>query len=437
MKLHRLHLLPVLFTGFLLLFAITCLADGDQNQDVKTSINGSGSYEFGQIVRGWDKRSESTEEPCITHVWQQRLYMQLGFSAIVKERAKITLAGEGLVTYSWAKQQEFYETVEPKFHFYPHHVEGCYSFFGLEKPYLEVGVGLFPYKYNPEVRNLGEFLFRTGTYPGYIINEFDFPLKRLLGFRVSSTLFENLRQDIMLISEPYVVPLQDFGLSYLLSYSIGKILNVGGGIFFDHLWSVNPKYTTPEVPQNMIIDTSTGETDSSYYTFKGTKVMARLTFDPKGFFKTDIFGENDLKFYAEWAIIGLKDYPVHYNDIDQRMPFMIGFNFPAFKIFDVLALEMEWYHSPYPNSYANVYQGSNLPLPYIDPRMQDVINYDRDDLKWSIYVAKELAGCFEIIGQAAFDHVHMTRHDDREQDREEVLRRPGDWHYRFKFRFGF
>lgn len=438
MRFRLSSLLHKVFFSGLIMVVISCLADEDQSPDIKKFIFGYGSYEFGQIVHGWDKRSENINEPSIAHVWQQRLYMQLGFNARVKEHALVTVAGEGLVTYSWAKQQEMYGTLQPKFHFYPDHVEGRYSFFGLDRPYLEIGAGLFPYKYNPDVRNLGEFLFRTGTYPGYIINEFDFPLKRLLGFRVSSTLFESLHQDLMLTSEPYIVPLQDFGLSYLFSYSIGKFLEIGGGIFFDHLWSVNPDYTTPEVPQNMIVDTSTQETDSSYYTFKGTKVMARLVFDPKGFFNIDIFGENDLRLYAEWAIIGLKNYPVHYNDITQRMPFMIGFNVPAFKILDVLALELELYNSPYPNSYANSFNGSfHLPQPHIEPRMQDVINYDRDDLKWSIYIAKKLAGCFELIGQVAFDHVRMTRHDDREQDREEVLRQPGDWHYRFKCRFEF
>jgi len=41
--------------------------------------------------------------------------MQLGFNARIKEHAFVTVAGEGLVTYSWAKQQEMYGTLQPKF----------------------------------------------------------------------------------------------------------------------------------------------------------------------------------------------------------------------------------------------------------------------------------------------------------------------------------
>ena len=31
-----------------------------------------------------------------------------------------------------------------------------------------VELGFFPYKYNPDARNLGEYLYRSGTYPGVV-----------------------------------------------------------------------------------------------------------------------------------------------------------------------------------------------------------------------------------------------------------------------------
>lgn len=34
-------------------------------------------------------------------------------------------------------------------------------------------MGYFPYKFNPDATNLGEFLFRTGTYPLYLISNFN------------------------------------------------------------------------------------------------------------------------------------------------------------------------------------------------------------------------------------------------------------------------
>ncbi len=64
-----------------------------------------------------------------------------------------------------------------------------------------------------------------------------------------------------------------------------------------------------------------------------------------------LFGKNDLKLYAEGAILGCENYPGWYNNIYDRMPIMFGFNFPTFKLLDVLAIEAEYFPSPYKNSY--------------------------------------------------------------------------------------
>ena len=49
--------------------------------------------------------------------------------------------------------------------------------------------------------------------------------------------------------------------------------------------------------------------DSLWYTFAGTKIMARFMFDPKPLLGLTIFGEEDLKLYAEAAILGVSNYP--------------------------------------------------------------------------------------------------------------------------------
>ena len=65
--------------------------------------------------------------------------------------------------------------------------------------------------------------------------------------------------------------------------------------------------------------------------------MARVCFDFKKFFNTNIFGDQDLKLYCEAAILGVKDYKLYYNNLVQRIPVMVGFNVPAFKILDLIA----------------------------------------------------------------------------------------------------
>ena len=63
---------------------------------------------------------------------------------------------------------------------------------------MDLAVGYFPYKYNPEARNLGEYLFRSGTYPVYLTNDYDFPLARVAGLRYGL----NFSNDLLGIHSP-------------------------------------------------------------------------------------------------------------------------------------------------------------------------------------------------------------------------------------------
>ncbi|MDZ7262100.1 MAG: hypothetical protein ONB05_08355 [candidate division KSB1 bacterium] len=114
------------------------------------------------------------------------------------------------------------------------------------------------------------------------------------------------------------------------------------GIVFDRLFAAHPLATTPENLTNLVINRDTvkasdGITDSvvadtnGYYTFGGTKVMARIAFDPKPLLPWNFFGRRDVRIYGEMAVLGIKNYPRYYEKITERMPVMLGFNIPAFK----------------------------------------------------------------------------------------------------------
>ena len=86
--------------------------------------------------------------------------------------------------------------------------QGIYTFGDDPKnPPLQIALGYFPFKYNPQATNMGEYLFsyRTGSYPPYIINDFDNCKARLLGLRVSSALLLppliSLHGDVLFTSE--------------------------------------------------------------------------------------------------------------------------------------------------------------------------------------------------------------------------------------------
>jgi len=53
---------------------------------------------------------------------------------------------------------------------------------------LSLSAGIFPFKYNPDVRNLGEYLFRGPVSPGFLITAFDFQYATLSGFNLNSSI---------------------------------------------------------------------------------------------------------------------------------------------------------------------------------------------------------------------------------------------------------
>ena len=158
------------------------------------------------------------------------------------------------------------------------HAEGIYSFGNPERPFLQLEGGLFPYKYNPDVRNLGEYLFRSFTYPQCLINVFDRPYADVAGLRIGNQVGTCFHEDLLLTSEIHDFPLMDFSLSYLASYNLAKVVDVGAGIDFDRLFPVLGSKTTPSSYNSGDFNDEyyTPSGDSGYYTFSGTKVMATI-----------------------------------------------------------------------------------------------------------------------------------------------------------------
>jgi len=170
--------------------------------------------------------------------------------------------------------------------------------------------------------------------------------------------------------------------------------------------------------------------------------MARFSFDPKGLFSPDatpvaVLGKEDLKLYGEGAILGLKNYPdtdaarnIGYDSLQWRLPVMVGFNVPTFKLLDVLAFEWEYQDSPYPNSVKNPYYDM-LPLP--------MAPQPHSDVKWSLYGKKILGRHISIIGQVARDHLmpYTTVDVNEYADYTDVLLRNTDWWWTLKVRLDF
>jgi hypothetical protein len=259
---------------------------------------------------------------------------------------------------------------------------------------------------------MGEYLFRTGTYPPFIINDFDNCEARLLGLRVSSTFFENLRMDLLFSSETYYNPLGDYSFSYLLGYKVKKIVDVGAGISLSRLFPLDPKQTTPHNDYNIIYEkdgmTPVIETgDTLHYTYKGTKLMARCSFDPKQLLSSPnllglAFGPEDGKLYFETTVLGVKNQGTYFNDIIRRWPYMIGFNIPVFKALDLLSLEMEYFDFNYdlfsfPPSTTSPKENMGSDKWVIENRFH-----------WSFFAQKTVVNGLSIKGLIGKDHYRNT-----------------------------
>jgi hypothetical protein len=229
------------------------------------------------------------------------------------------------------------------------------------------------------------------------------------------------------------------------------MVDVGAGIQLYRCFSANDAITSPHNTKNQYIENG----DTLYYTFAGTKLMGRISFDPKPLVGLDIFGKEDLKLYAEAAILGVKDYPAPldttnghsygYDKLEEKIPVMFGFNVPVFRVLDVLAMGFEWYGMKYPNQVPDKQKTDGIPvaLPPIPPQYPllgsnySSLDYANDDWKWSVYAKKTLFGNFSITGQVARDHTRIQAYYLFDQDREDALTRSGQWMWTLKCQFQF
>lgn len=433
---------------FLIPVIVLCLqtASADES-DIQVRPSASVYYQIGQLVKTFD--------PALTlpdKTWDQRCDMRLYLSVRLQERLRIIAGAElAMVTQVQPPRGSGQQgTTNTQSFAFPREGQGIYTFGDdPENSPLEIALGYFPFKYNPQASNMGEYLFRTGTYPAFIINDFDNCEARLLGLRASSMFFGSLRTDVLFTSETYYNPLGDYSLSFLAGYKVKKLLDMGAGISLSRLVPLDPKQTTPHNAQNIIYENdgmtpATENGDTLYYTYKGTKVMVRGSIDPKQFFSSPaFFGPEDGKLYFETIILGLENQGTYFNDVMRRWPYMIGFNIPAFRVLDLLSLEMEYFDSDY----------DQFSFPPSTTSPKENIGSDNWAIEsrfhWSLFAQKTVVKGLSIKGLVGKDHYRNTGSTTPWAGVDnpvgtgsnvgggELLIARGDWHYSIRVMYSF
>jgi hypothetical protein len=452
---NNFRMFPAAAAGVLLCSCI-CFGEPDETVQLHLTPSGFASMELGEIVKGgFNKKTNANMD----QVWMNQMTAGLSVDAAFDARNSLDIGMEMKMYNDFPVSLK----LQPQYryqYFYPYLSRAEFThFFGhsTEKPLVTLSAGYFPFKYNKDVRNLGEYLFRTGAYPQFILNSIDFPLSRLMGVRagfsgesIDQPVLHNLKVDGLLYSNLQWYALGDWNAAIIASEKFVECVEFGLGAAFNSILSVDSTLTTPHDPATLYHITyneTTGKGDSSFYTFKGAKLMARAAIDLKKFIPGDFFGKQDLRLYGEAAILGLKDYPqnfrggISYDSIKNRIPVMGGINLPAFKFLDILSIEVEYFDSPFPNDIGAItQQGLPIPGPVTENGGTDFRSmgiYKTDKYKWSIYASKTIGRNYTVMAQVASDHLRPLAVNDQNVDFEEALHTTSQWYYMLKLTAGF
>jgi hypothetical protein len=108
---------------------------------------------------------------------------------------------------------------------------------------LLLKAGIFGYKYNPDAKNLGEYMFRTWTYPTIVytggLEVVNSAGTQLSGFDLNTKkgIFSN---DLLVTLQTDHAPIFGLSVTDVLSMKLG-ILTLGAGIMFDNIYHPDEK----------------------------------------------------------------------------------------------------------------------------------------------------------------------------------------------------
>ena len=289
-------------------------------------------------------------------------------------------------------------------------------------PGFSVTLGSFSHEYNRDAHNLGGYLLRGPVYPGILMSGFqEFALDSTkatqTGVRVQHRM-GMFSHSLLFVNENELPPTFDWSLAYIAKFRPHAALELGAGVNLYRLVPYSRKLQTTSFDGDLERDSSGNWTgnwtlgnDTVDYTHQGTKLMAMFSLDLKHLLPVDGFGPEDLKLYGEAALLGVRHYGPLYDDYTERIPVMLGFNVPTWRVLDRLSVEVEWYGSPYRNDLYNIGNPNSMvapwrwnpqrPIPSPIP-VQGVA--EDDDWRWSVLLEKNLVSSVRFTAQVASDH---------------------------------
>ena len=180
---------------------------------------------------------------------------------------------------------------------------------------LLLKAGVFPFKYNEDAKNLGEYMFRTYTYPNVIFTG-GLILVNSAGAQLNgldaNTRCGGFQNDLLLTDKTNQVPTGSLSLTDIASYTYKNFLTVGAGFMFDNFY--NPNGVGDGISVVQTYDPANPEFyikngDTLHYSFDGEKVMVRASLDLGNLVGSPLLSDKDLRLYFESILLGIKDTP--------------------------------------------------------------------------------------------------------------------------------
>jgi len=407
-----------------------------------------GTYiDIGQVVNGGiaDPANPISPDGAVL----QRTAVYVNQETKVADRLSIRVGVGGLFYYAFPENPNNATSRSLRFGPGVGQAAGIYSFGDVENPAVTVQFGYFPYKYNPDAKNLGEYLLRDGAYPGYEVTGtagwslMNSALYMASGFKVHGNFLDNkLTTDLNFFIERDIEPNHDISPSLLVNFTPAEAFSIGFGAEYAHLISFNPSVLRGRqylIQGDSVLDQVAPIDSGERFTFQGIKLMARAALNFGAIIKSPWIGDDGLKFYGEAALLGVKNYPVYYAKMMERLPIMVGMNLPTLNFFDILSVEFEYRKWGFLNSTGKIVE-SNLPYWDISTAEYQAGTFDKkavkaQDKKWTVYAKKQIVQGVSIYGQAASD---WARGIDQNNvlTKLAITQKPSQWYYLFRVEFG-
>ena len=402
---------------------------------LKLDATGAGYIMFGQILSGYmyGKYNEFTMD----HKWLDFYGGNIIVNSTPNDWFNAKVGLEVRSDFPISTSDIMKETYKIQYSSFLPRAEGIFHWNFKNISSLLIESGIFQYNFNPEIKNLGNYLYRGMAYPLFLETKLDYPWFDMFGIRSQvGILDDRIKVEGIINSEIKHAPFYDISLAFTATYTAPKkMAEIGLGVCFNRLFSVDENLTLGKELYSLGMDSS--------FNLRATKLDSRFMFDAKPLLgNPEIFGPQDCKIYGEAALLGLTDPKYFPSDSSftptllHRLPVLLGINVPGCKIMDLISFEIEWFDSPYPNDWWGQYDGGPSPVPrdVNDPVWNDIYK-NKDNFKWTVYLKKSISK-FDFIGIAANDHtIYNTFNAESQSNTEQSLRKPDNWHWYLKLQY--